>query len=204
MAISHEVSINQQVSYCIWKIEENEQQMLSSLQLNSVEIEDFERTKVPERRLEWLAARNALKHLLNPHGQFFLIKDHFGKPHLDATTIGVSMSHTKGYGAAALHLEGPVGIDIEHGRQQIGRIAHKFLHESEKLWCDHSTPSLTKIWSAKEALYKLHGRTQLIFAEQLRIEPFELGQGKIFEAPEESSFDLFFDQFKALYICCAY
>jgi phosphopantetheinyl transferase len=204
MAISHEVSINQQVSYCIWKIEENEQQMLSSLQLNSVEIEDFERTKVPERRLEWLAARNALKHLLNPHGQFFLIKDHFGKPHLDATTIGVSMSHTKGYGAAALHLEGPVGIDIEHSRKQIGRIAHKFLHESEKLWCDHSTPSLTKIWSAKEALYKLHGRTQLIFAEQLLIHPFADKKGQITINDQSKIYSLKYDTHDLISVCCAY
>lgn len=178
--------------------------MLSFLNLNSVELADFERTKVPEKRLEWLAARNALKHLVNKHGQFFLYKDQFGKPHLDSPDLGVSMSHAIGYGAAAISLRHQVGIDIEIEREQILRIAHKFLHESEKKWTDQSIKQLTKIWSAKEALYKLHGRTQLIFAEQLKVHSFEKQQGEIIEGEETNSFELTFDQHEHLTICCAH
>ncbi len=204
MAISHEVSINQQVSYCVWKIEESEEEMLAFLNLNSVELADFERTKVPEKRLEWLAARNALKHLVNEHGQFFLSKDNFGKPHLDSSNIGVSMSHAKGFGAAAISIGNPIGIDIEIERTQITRIAHKFLHEAEKDWTDQSIQELTKIWGAKEALYKLHGRTQLIFAEQLLVHPFQKQKGEIIENGQSTSFELTFDQHMDLTICCAY
>ena len=204
MAISHEVSINLQVSYCVWKIEESEEEMLAFLDLNPVELADFERTKLPQKRLEWLAARNALKHLVNKHGQFFLSKDDFGKPHLDSSDIGVSMSHAKGFGAAAISLKNPVGIDIEVERVEIIRIAHKFLHESEKQWSDKSIHELTKIWGAKEALYKLHGRTQLIFAEQLKVYSFEKQKGEIIQNGETTSFELTFDQHQDLTICCAY
>lgn len=204
MAISHEVSINEQVSYCVWKIEETEEQMLSLLNLNSVEIADFERTKVPGKRLEWLAARNALKHLVNPLGQFFLHKDQFGKPHLDKNTIGVSMSHAQGFGAAAISTNSPVGIDIEIERSQITRIAKKFLHENEKEWTDLSIADLTKIWGAKEALYKLHGRTQLIFAKQLLIHPFNENKGQIIENGVADTFELIFDQHEKVTICAAF
>ena len=73
----------------------------------------------------------------------------------------------------AINLQGEVVVStIETERAQIHRIAHKFLHESEATWASGDGEKLTKIWTAKEALYKLHGRTQLIFAEQLVISDF--------------------------------
>jgi len=204
MPITHQVSLNKDLSYCIWKIEETEAELLSLLNLNSVELADFERTKVPEKRLEWLCARNALKQLVQPYGQFFLFKDNFGKPHLDSGDWQVSMSHAKGYGAAAIQKGKPLGIDIEIERQQIERIAKKFLHEEEKTWLNHSVTDLTKIWGAKEALYKLHGRTQLIFAEELLVHPFEKGKGEIIEDGKKDTFNLNFDKHNSLHICLAY
>ena len=107
------------------------------------------------------------------------------------TPIGISVSHAKGFGAAAINLQGEVGIDIETERAQIHRIAHKFLHESEATWASGDGEKLTKIWTAKEALYKLHGRTQLIFAEQLVISDFTSArevQGMILEKGHKSTY----------------
>lgn len=204
MPITHHVSLSPKLAYCIWKIEETEEQLLEFLKLNSQELNDFDSTKVPERRLEWLAARNALKHLINPFGQFYLNKDEFGKPHLEKTDWEVSMSHTKGYGAASIHLSKPVGIDIELERPQISRIAKKFLHKKEKEWSDQSISSLTKIWGAKEALYKLHGRTQLIFSEQLQVYPFAEKKGHIIVRDQIERFNLHFERKDSLYLCLAH
>lgn len=204
MPITHQVQVSSELRYCVWKIEESEEELLSFLELNEIELTDFERAKVPEKRLEWLAARNALKHLVNPLGQFYLVKDQFGKPHLDTSEWQVSMSHAKGYGAAAIQLEKPIGIDIELERPQISRIAKKFLHQQEKDWANESISCLTKIWGAKEALYKLHGRTQLTFAEQLLVHPFQQKKGVIIENGIEESFHLIYDQMEELYICTAY
>jgi len=204
MPITHQVSLDQDLSYCIWKIEETEEEMLDLLHLNAVELADFEKTRVPEKRLEWLGARNALKHLVTPHGQFFLFKDEFGKPHLNHGDWQVSMSHAKGYGAAAIQRIKPIGIDIELERPQITRIAKKFLHEEEKVWSDLTITNLTKIWGAKEALYKLHGRTQLIFAEQIRVYPFKENKGEILENGSIDTFGLAFDALDELYITVAY
>lgn len=204
MPITHQVSLSPDLSYCIWKIDESEEQLLSLLQLDAIELADFNRAKVPEKRLEWLAARNALKELLNPFGQFYLMKDQFGKPHLTTSDWQVSMSHAKGFGAAAIQKSRPIGIDIELERPQISRIAKRFLHSEEKEWTDHSITSLTKIWGAKEALYKLHGRTQLIFAEQLLIQPFPEKTGVIIEENKASTHALVFDKYESLYISVAY
>lgn len=204
MPITQHVSIHPELHYCLWKIEETEEHLLSLLNLNATELADFERTKVAEKRLEWLAARNALKHLVQPYGQFYLNKDEYGKPHLDHSDWHVSMSHAKGYGAASIQKVNPVGIDIELARPQISRIAKKFLHKEEYKWTDQSVNSLTMIWGAKEALYKLHGRTQLIFAEQLLIHPISESRGTIIEEGQLKDYQLHFDIHESLYICLAY
>ncbi|WP_422006616.1 4'-phosphopantetheinyl transferase family protein [Roseivirga pacifica] len=206
MPIIQEQPISPQVSICIWKIDETEEALLAFLELNETEFADFDRVKVASKRLEWLAARNALKQLLNPFGQFWLEKDQFGKPHLTDPSIGVSMSHANGFGAAAINHQGPIGIDIEIERPQIQRISRKFLNENET-WAGTDTTKLTQVWGGKEALYKLHGRTQLIFADQLVIEEPSLKHitsGQIIEQNKAETFSLYFDYQSPLHICCAF
>lgn len=204
MPITHHISLSPDLSYCLWKIDETEQELLSYLDLDSTEFADFERTRVFEKRLEWLAARNALKHLIQPFGQFYLGKDKFGKPHLNHSDWQVSISHAQGFGAAAIQRAAPVGIDIELARPQISRIAKRFLHQQEYEWTDRSVNDLTMIWGAKEALYKLHGRTQLKFAEQLLVHPIDNATGEIIEQGQKKMYKLHFDIHESLYICLAY
>ncbi|OEK03599.1 hypothetical protein BFP97_19675 [Roseivirga sp. 4D4] len=207
MPIAHKSSITPEVSYILWKITETEDELLKHLNLNEEELDDLNAVKAPSRRLEWLGARTALKHLVNELGQFYIYKDEFGKPHLKETSIGISMSHAKGFGAAAINLSGEVGIDIETERAQIHRIAHKFLHVSEASWANGNIEQLTKVWAAKEALYKLHGRTQLTFAEQLIISDFSNGsevKGQILENEIATDYQLASSFLDPIHICCAY
>lgn len=201
MPIALKSSINSQVHFALWQIDETEAELLDNLQLDETELADLNQLKVDSRRLEWLGARNALKALLNNYGQFYVRKDTFGKPHIIDYPIGISVSHTKGFGAAAINLKGPVGVDIEYERAQVLKIAHKFLHESEKEWAGTDVQRLTRIWSAKEALYKLHGRTQLTFAEQLVVAS---NQGTIIEDGESKTFSLHMENSHGIELCCAY
>lgn len=206
MPIAQKHAINDHVTYLVWKITESEEELLTHLNLNEEEWADFNSFKVKSRRLEWLGARTALKFLVKDLGQFYIYKDRFGKPHLKDTAIGISVSHAKGYGAAAINLNGEIGIDIEHPRQQILRIAHKFLYTSEKSWAENNVDRLTQIWSAKEALYKLHGRTQLTFAEQLIVSNYGLDNpiGTIIENDIETKYKLSYGLTNSIHICCAY
>ncbi|MBO3700037.1 4'-phosphopantetheinyl transferase superfamily protein [Roseivirga sp. E12] len=207
MPIAHKSSITPEVAYIVWSITETEDELLQHLNLNDEEFDDLNTVKAPSKRLEWLGARTALKHLVNEHGQFYIYKDEFGKPHLKETSIGISMSHARGFGAAAINLKGEVGIDIETERAQIHRIAHKFLHPSEEAWAKGHGEKLTKIWSAKEALYKLHGRTQLTFAEQLIVSDFSNDNqviGQILENGITEDYKLIYDHLSPIHLCCAY
>jgi len=207
MPIAHKSSITPEVSYILWKITETEDELLQQLNLNHEELDDLNAVKIASKRLEWLGARTALKHLVREIGQFYIYKDPFGKPHLKETSIGISMSHAKGFGAAAINRSGEVGIDIETEREQIHRIAHKFLHSSEATWAAGNGELLTKIWAAKEALYKLHGRTQLTFAEQLIVSDFSYGgevKGQILENGVATDYKLASRFLDSVHICCAY
>ncbi len=207
MPVAFEESIKEGLTFLLWKIDESEEELLDKLHLDEVELSDFNSQKVPVRRLEWLGARNALKELLNEYGQFFHYKDEFGKPHLRDSSIGVSVSHAKGFGGAVINLNGPVGLDIEWVRPQINRIAHKFTNPSEASWANGNENRLTQIWAAKEALYKLHGRTQLAFAEQLLLDIKEdelPSKAHILENDQKDSFNLKFGEWEGLQFSLAY
>lgn len=174
------------IQFAIWEITESENELFDALGSSIKDDEPLAEIKVESRRLESLAARCALQELLKPYGDFEIYKDQFGKPHLRDESIGLSISHAKGFAAAAINLEGDIGIDIEHERDQVIKIAHKFIHSTEREWVAQDIHRLTQVWSAKEALYKLHGRTKLAFAEQLITKNLdrEFGEGKIIEKKE--------------------
>src|SRR5690606_5273710 len=64
-----------------------------------------------------------------------------------------------------------IGLDLEPIREKALIVQNKFLSETEKLNNDTSSKEvMTKIWSGKEALYKLAGRKKIIFKENLFLE----------------------------------
>lgn len=205
MPLFHKEEIANGVSMAIWKTEEALDELLSLFAPSGEDQALMLANKIESKKLEWLSARLALKALL-PDLEYEVFKDQFGKPHLNFEGRHISISHAKGFGAAALSSVGPIGIDIEHERPQIHRIAHKFLHESEKSWAGENITKLTQIWCAKEALYKLHGRTQLIFAEQLKVNSPINGKalGAIIENGTASSHALQWQKMEELWCCVGY
>ena len=206
MPLFLKADINPKVCFAIWKIEESEDELTQLYQPSLAESEVLASFKVEVKRKEWLSARLALKALF-PNQLYEVKKDQFGKPHLSFDGVEISISHAKNFGAAAYSLNGPIGIDIEHDRDQITRIAHKFLHPTEKPWAANQVDKLTQIWCAKEALYKLHGRTQLIFADQLVVGQPNLQQqasGQIIERGISSVFNVQWLKEEGLNCCLAY
>lgn len=209
MPIVQLTQVNASVSFALWKIEESLEGLVALYPFSKEDMDVLNEQKLPVRKMEWLAARLALKALLEKAGliPYSIVKDDFGKPHLRGCSTQISISHTSGFGAAIINTAGPVGIDIEYPREQIRRITHKFLHMDEKTWAGDDIQRLTQIWSAKEALYKLHGRTQLTFATQLYIDkpsPFFPVRGSIQENHQQDHFKLSYHQLGELTICAAY
>jgi 4'-phosphopantetheinyl transferase len=206
MPLFHKEEIANGVSMAIWKTEETLDELLSLFAPSGEDQVILDGNRIKSKKLEWLSARLALKALV-PSLNYEVYKDQFGKPHLNIEELHISISHAKGFGAAALSSVGPIGIDIEHERPQIHRIARKFLHESEIPWAGEDITKLTQIWCAKEALYKLHGRTQLIFAEQLKVNSpsaNETSAGEIIENGITSHYQLHWQKVEDLWYCVGY
>lgn len=176
MSLLIQEKLNKAASWALWHITEEEEKLLEALSLNKAEKDELAGVKLPQRRLEWLASRLLVKQLAREHRLPVapLVKDPWGKPQLAGTSSHISISHAYPYAAAILHEQQPVGIDIETPRSQLQRIQHKFLHKDEQHCADGNPRKLCVYWSAKEALYKLYGKRELIFGEQILIRPFEL------------------------------
>ena len=70
-----------------------------------------------------------------------------------------SISHTAGWAAVARG-DRPLGIDIERPREQLIRVGQRVISAQEALdWLtsDQDLDGLTRLWAAKEAVYKRFG-----------------------------------------------
>lgn len=96
--------------------------------------------------------------------------DSHGAPFIEQEGF-ISISHSKNLVGIAVNSNYRVGMDLEPHRPNILSVAHKFLTKRERELFDCENPiTVTKIWSAKEALYKLAGRKEIIFAKELLLE----------------------------------
>jgi len=121
-----------------------------------------------KRKREFIATR-MLKNELFPNAT--ILYNELGAPYLDDGPF-ISISHAPGVAGIAFSEKFRIGFDLEPIREKVHRIKSKFLHQDEYVQCDtDDTESLIKIWSGKEALYKLAGRDAVIFAEELILQP---------------------------------
>jgi 4'-phosphopantetheinyl transferase len=169
MPLVRQTPIDSQTSFALWHIEEDLSFFQSKFPLNANYLNE-------SSRLQWYATRHLVNELKGEVTE--VLKDEFGKPYLLDGTFKMSLSHTAIFAAAMLSKTEEVGIDIEMIRPKIERIAHKFLREDElaAIQPDEKIEKLILYWSAKESLYKLHGRKQLEFKSQLLIDGFDLQQ----------------------------
>lgn len=122
------------------------------------------------RQMEFVATR-ILRHQL--FGFEHIHYDPHGAPFIESEGY-ISISHTHKYVGIALNKNHRVGLDLETHRPTIANVQHKFLNKHEQTVFDTTSYiEMTKVWSAKEALYKLAGRKQIIFKTQLLLDKIE-------------------------------
>ncbi|WP_426059660.1 4'-phosphopantetheinyl transferase family protein [Hymenobacter sp. B1770] len=139
------------------------------------------------RQTQWLAGR-ALAHTLLQEltvataDRLVVHNDATGRPWLAgaAHDLTLSLSHSGVWVAAVLVAGGRAGVDVEMIRDKAQRLAVKFLNTNE--WNDAAAVALatpeatsthyTRLWSAKETLYKLAAQRGIIFKKQLLLGTF--------------------------------
>ena len=164
-------------AWALWYIEETEEELSFASQESCPD--DILHA---QKRLEWLAARTLIKTLLEEFGldYYGLRKDEFGKPFLKEHPHQISLTHSFPYVAAQIDPLYPVGIDLEQPKEKLKIIAHRIFNAEEVRDAGDDLIKLCIYWSAKEALYKIHGKRNILFTHHLSITPFALAQsGKI-------------------------
>lgn len=124
----------------------------------------------PERQLEHWSVDQVMHALGLPDTPI----DHHadGKPYLpEQPERHLSIAHNTGPAgcwAAASIASQPVGIDVERERDQVLRIAPRFLHPDEVEALAGDQAGMTVVWAAKECMFKAFG-PELDFREDLRV-----------------------------------
>ncbi len=134
------------------------------------ELDQYHQFRHPFRKQEYMATR-VLRTL------------HFGKKPILYSNIGapsiqkegfISISHNKLVSGIAFSNSFQIGLDIEPIHEKVMRVKNKFLGKNEKKTIDTSSiEEMIKVWSGKEALYKLASRKNIIFSENLFLTPID-------------------------------
>jgi phosphopantetheinyl transferase len=137
--------------------------LISTDWFTNTELVTADSFKLQKRRTEWKHGRIAAKQLamdlgLCPAPRNCVID----RPQLvvlghDAG-VHLSISHTSGFAAAAIDRQ-PVGIDIERRRDIRDAASHLFLRDEEAAEMRKTSVAFRMLhfWSAKEAVWKMHG-----------------------------------------------
>ena len=114
----------------VWKTEETVEQLLALLGNISMYEKDLEHFTSDMRKYEWLAVRVLLKTLCGEEKKVVYLPS--GKPYLADGSAHISISHTNGYVAVALHPTEEVGIDIERYGVRVCRVVSRFVRPDEE------------------------------------------------------------------------
>lgn len=138
----------------VWKADETIDQLLSSLHCLSLYREKL--TNFSEKRKhEWLSVRVLLKTLCGEEKEIAYYPS--GRPYLEDGSAHISISHTRGYVAVALHPFHEVGVDIEQYGERVKKVSSRFIRPDEEstMMKGDEIYALLLHWSAKETLFKL-------------------------------------------------
>lgn len=89
-----------------------------------------------------------------------------GAPLLVGLELQVSISHCRDMAVVALSDSG-IGVDVETWREQLPRVAPRVFSTDEVMWAGSSRERLLRLWTAKEAIYKLALTPGLNFARDI-------------------------------------
>lgn len=181
----------------LWLIRETEDELMQ--QVNAFESVPVNITH-EQKRLEFATGRVLAKTLLEKLSVKFegIVKDEFGKPFFRNNNFQLSLSHSYPYVGALIHKSKSVGIDVEQIKSKLLKIGPRVLHPTELADAGNDETKHGIYWCAKEALIKIYGKKDLVFAENLLIKPFTLQNegiisGRIIVNNTETTIPLYYE-----------
>lgn len=202
MALVKIVKINDNSFWALWKISEPLYVLSEQYPPLLNEIAYLSEIHHPSKKAEWLAGRLTAKSLIEQFGEPFqgVFKDDHGKPYLCNSSFHISLANSYPYAAAIIHRYIATGIDLEPPKATLLRIRHKFLNQEELADAGDDLRKLCIYWCAKECLYKIHGKRELSFRQNMHIDSFEVSERGVLKAYIRkmglvTNFQLYYDSF---------
>ena len=200
MPFLKEFIINYNTKIKLWKLNVGE------LNFFELDVHDSSLLKLKKSQLakeQFLAVRKIL-HLENP--SYKIRYDESGKPSINSD-LNISISHSNLIAGIVFSGFNQTAIDIEDKESKIINIQNKFLNESEKLKDEYQSDVdyLTKIWTAKESIYKALGIKGISFSDNIVIKNIQKnkGHGYYINGKEKYKFDLMFFSIDNYILCYA-
>jgi 4'-phosphopantetheinyl transferase len=200
MPLYKSIRIEPDIEIYLWKLEESETTLMQGIQLTPNSLSRYRGMRSATHRRGFLSIR----HLLGLAG-YSDLELHYhpnGKPSLEDGKY-ISISHSFDFTGIILSPTYQVGIDIELQRSKILRIANRFAAPAETDFSGNElelVQKLTKVWCAKEAIYKIMSLPGLSFLHQIQIDPFTEGNNKttarVTFQDKEEVFEVFFYEFE--------
>lgn len=174
MPICSFTKLSKHSAYLLWRIDKPEALLARASTADILAEPAYKKLTHPRRRREWLAARLALKELLNALGHNYtkLQKDTWGRPFLANSHMHLSIAHCASFALAAVAQDSPIGVDIQLPCKKLQNVREKFLDEDEVKDGGNDVEKLCIYWCAKEAIYKAHGGKRLSLKDDIRIQGF--------------------------------
>jgi len=173
MPITLNQNINENTNLIIWHITEQlaDLEIISKDCLQTSDFEEFNNINNIRRKKEWLIVRILVFKLLGKYSKIYYDKNK--KPFL-ANNQTISISHSQNYVGILLTNSKFAGLDIEQISEKIENVINKFLSTDEikNIHPKDKYLTYTILWAAKETLYKLYGKKELIFKSNLHVESF--------------------------------
>jgi len=157
--ILEEIEKNKDVTIKVLRYSDSDLSQIDLTIFNAFELSEFNSFKSIKRQLEYYYARLLWQSF--GHQEFVKYKP-TGKPILNVGFISISHSHHQV--AIAYSKTKEIGMDIEQKSTKVQIVKSKYLHPEEN---HESITDLTKIWTIKEAIYKLYDSKNLFFKEHI-------------------------------------
>jgi len=162
--------------FAVWKLTENEEELLKLRPLSEEENLRFFSLKNTKRKKEWLTIRILLEYLTEKNFSINYLPN--GKPLLLSPKYFLSISHSDNFVVVFISKLREVGIDIEKNRENMVLLKDKFLLPEESQKIDNTDNELLHVfWGAKEAMYKMYSTYNPLFTKHLTISYIDYKKG---------------------------
>jgi phosphopantetheinyl transferase (holo-ACP synthase) len=179
MPLYHQIDAGNNIRVAVWHITETFEELCGMVDVSAEEMEKVNSFRLESRKKEWMAVRVLVKELLGEYHRILYTQT--GAPFFEDIDFRIGITHSNGYAGVSIGNTG-VALDMEKATPRIERVYQRFVNDAEMSFIeqDKRVEYFNLIWTAKETLFKLYDRSDVVFKENLNIEPFRYaGEGEI-------------------------